>query len=822
MHAIKHKYFCITNYNFYGFSIDLDMKFLCKYDAVQKNIYSDNVVIDRSSTCFVSISTFNLMCLNGIIMPSKQLHQCIVRPTDRSTKNDVVVNIYPHKLIINGSDDEHVMIVSPHMLLKLQVAHQADEASCCTVFCLPIVDYNNNNCSNSNVVTLCDAKEVYLSRIQGPCYHLHDKLDHEEENCIIKRHFSTSRLLTVGDVVSIPSAAYDKNGTTLALSVAGDAAHSMMSLYWYRINQVTACENKCNNKVVGTYSTVPNDTRLILSSEYSRCRLPSIHLCYMIGALELRDYILLYRCKDEAIITLNYQPIPSGLFIFYTQNIIIYTPYHETCYTIVPCTHKNSDDASGSAVDDMKKGNVSKYRKQAVDGLLNIILPVLDADKNAGYRSTAMSSPLVIESPIPSEDMIDIIDDTAAVLGLNVLVIDSLQLLYYAQDEHSNPFSTTVLLHCPSSPGSSSYHHHLPSLSLLSVDTIATYLPAILYIDNMDAMFSSSGNNDRSNEDEGNRKLFIKSLSKLLDDLYHTPVPTAADTHNFIYCIASTEAVSALPVPMKRMFVRTLKIDGYDDDEIQAYFTHSNKVDIDKGSYGDVMKAICKEVTSDGGGYSSIINIERDILIKQRMTSKSSSIPSPPHTAVAAAVPTVVSIKSVIKDRISSSKAKSKYDISSKVTSNWNDVGGLDEIKREIISIIQYPFTHPSLFPVGIPLKRGILLFGPPGTGKTMLAKTVAVEFGVSFISVKGPELLDAYIGESEANIREVFMRAKACQPCILFFDEIDSLAPKRGCSNSGAGVMDRYNKYCICATHLFISFLTHNYLIYMFMHIEW
>src|SRR6201992_3109619 len=89
-------------------------------------------------------------------------------------------------------------------------------------------------------------------------------------------------------------------------------------------------------------------------------------------------------------------------------------------------------------------------------------------------------------------------------------------------------------------------------------------------------------------------------------------------------------------------------------------------------------------------------------------------------------------------------------------------------------------------------LTIGILLYGPPGTGKTLLAKAVATSFSLNFFSVKGPELLNMYIGESEANVRRVFQRARDARPCVVFFDELDSVAPKRGNQGDSGGVMDR------------------------------
>ncbi|ETO29557.1 AAA ATPase domain-containing protein, partial [Reticulomyxa filosa] len=125
----------------------------------------------------------------------------------------------------------------------------------------------------------------------------------------------------------------------------------------------------------------------------------------------------------------------------------------------------------------------------------------------------------------------------------------------------------------------------------------------------------------------------------------------------------------------------------------------------------------------------------------------------------------------------------------------WDDVGGLEHAKKEILDIIQLPLKYPEIFNnPNHPIKQssGLLLYGPPGTGKTLLAKAVATEFNLNFISVKGPELLNMYIGQSEQNIREVFAKGRKSRPCVLFFDEIDALAPSRGKGFDGGNVMDR------------------------------
>ncbi len=113
---------------------------------------------------------------------------------------------------------------------------------------------------------------------------------------------------------------------------------------------------------------------------------------------------------------------------------------------------------------------------------------------------------------------------------------------------------------------------------------------------------------------------------------------------------------------------------------------------------------------------------------------------------------------------------------------NWEDVGGLEETKQELKEAVEWPMKYPESFKrMGIRPSRGILLYGPPGTGKTLLAKAVAKESEANFIQVKGPSLLSMWVGKSEEGMRKIFERARQVAPCVIFFDEIDSLAGKRG-----------------------------------------
>ncbi|KAJ8714091.1 hypothetical protein PYW08_007711 [Mythimna loreyi] len=122
----------------------------------------------------------------------------------------------------------------------------------------------------------------------------------------------------------------------------------------------------------------------------------------------------------------------------------------------------------------------------------------------------------------------------------------------------------------------------------------------------------------------------------------------------------------------------------------------------------------------------------------------------------------------------------------------WEDIGGLEKLKKELLKTIEFPIKYPHLFKTSSLKRSGILLYGPPGCGKTLVAKAVSTELNVSFLSVKGPELLNMYIGQSEENVRKVFEAARASSPCIVFLDELDALAPRRGAAGDSGGASDR------------------------------
>jgi transitional endoplasmic reticulum ATPase len=126
-------------------------------------------------------------------------------------------------------------------------------------------------------------------------------------------------------------------------------------------------------------------------------------------------------------------------------------------------------------------------------------------------------------------------------------------------------------------------------------------------------------------------------------------------------------------------------------------------------------------------------------------------------------------------------------------TVHWSDIGGLDSVKQHLIEAVEWPMKQPEIFTrLHIKPPKGILLYGPPGCGKTLLARAVATESEANFISIKGPEVFSKWVGESEKAIREVFRKARMAAPAVIFFDEMDSLTPMRGQGSGDGGVSER------------------------------
>jgi len=296
--------------------------------------------------------------------------------------------------------------------------------------------------------------------------------------------------------------------------------------------------------------------------------------------------------------------------------------------------------------------------------------------------------------------------------------------------------------------------------------------PAIIFIDEIDSI---APKRDKTNGEVERR--IVSQLLTLMDGLKGranvvvigaTNRPNSIDAALRRYGRFDREIDIGCPdengrLEVFRIHTRNMKLDDSVDPEMIAKETH--------GFVGADIAALCTEAAMQCiREKMDLIDIEDDSIDAEVLDSMAVTQEHFKH-ALSASNPsslreTVVEIPNV----------------------TWADIGGLEPVKRELKEMVQYPVEFPEKFEkFGLPPSKGVLFYGPPGCGKTLLAKAVANECQANFISVKGPELLTMWFGESEANVREVFQKARGAAPCVLFFDELDSIAQARG-GNSGDG----------------------------------
>ncbi|XP_041999506.1 peroxisome biogenesis protein 6-like isoform X2 [Salvia splendens] len=188
-------------------------------------------------------------------------------------------------------------------------------------------------------------------------------------------------------------------------------------------------------------------------------------------------------------------------------------------------------------------------------------------------------------------------------------------------------------------------------------------------------------------------------------------------------------------------------------------------------------------------------------LVKDLVGQTSGFMPRDLRALIADAGANIISKKLELENSVPGSSESPSVEDSKNINNAPQDLSkenifkALERSKKRNASALgtpKLPLLHKDLFSSGLRKRSGVLLYGPPGTGKTLLAKAVATECSLNFLSVKGPELINMYIGESEKNVRDIFQKARAARPCVIFFDELDSLAPARGASGDSGGVMDR------------------------------
>jgi len=302
--------------------------------------------------------------------------------------------------------------------------------------------------------------------------------------------------------------------------------------------------------------------------------------------------------------------------------------------------------------------------------------------------------------------------------------------------------------------------------------------PAIIFIDEIDSI---APKRDKANGEVERR--IVSQLLTLMDGL---------KGRSNVVVIGATNRPNSIDAALRRFgrFDREIDIGVPDENgrlEIFRIHTRNMKLDDDvdpeqiasetHGFVGADMAALCTEAAMQCiREKMDLIDIEEDTIDAEVLDSMAVSMD---HFRFALGVSNPSSLR------------ETTVEVPN-VT--WADIGGLEEVKRELQELVQYPVEHPDKFEkFGMSPSKGVLFYGPPGCGKTLMAKAVANECQANFISVKGPELLTMWFGESESNVRDVFAKARGAAPCVLFFDELDSIAQQRGgSSGDGGGAADR------------------------------
>ena len=295
------------------------------------------------------------------------------------------------------------------------------------------------------------------------------------------------------------------------------------------------------------------------------------------------------------------------------------------------------------------------------------------------------------------------------------------------------------------------------------VDDAMKRAPCLVYLKNIHALCK-----DKEGEKEERR--LVSFFSTLLKGIELQTFP--------FMIVGSTTNVTQMSTRFYSTFMYHLRLDAPSENERESLLN----------TLLNVQLVECREIARKTSGFflsdfiALVKTISRDKNVNQALASveneQTMTIPGLKDKMLEAI------------DEIRAAKAGTLTNVKvQKVT--WSDVGGLEDAKKDIFDTIELPMKFPHLFRKNM-RRSGLLFYGAPGCGKTLLAKAIATEFNLNFYSVKGPELINMYVGQSEENVRETFKTARRMSPCVVFFDEIDSLAPNRGRSGDSGGVMDR------------------------------
>ena len=747
------------------------------YDELIHGVISIDNILDRECICYIESIDYErtikeLEISRHTMINNTSYIECMLMNDGTNIINNSSIRVYVvpvEERILRQYDVNYTaesIYISPKILNFLQILG------------------NNSQVMLQSCVNDSDtANEVIISRIKGLRY----PASNDVENLIIKRYFSIKRLLNVGDVVAIPTLSMDQQHPPMNAHDVDD-----LCVHYYCVYKLVADDDSNKTSAVN----IPETSKLILQG-LSVKRLPDIAISTFIAALDLRDYI----CKrwqhfqvantlpDAVAATTLYPPL--GYFIHSCKSLLVTDNDEYGSYAI---------DCKSSETILVQRGlNLSKsgYFPGAVYQLYTHYARLMSVTGNTPLQVQLMTAPLLLRSPLQADDILPIITSVAARLGLPVYIVDCILLNPGVDINDDTNVADIVSSGFLCTDVSTPYCTYVSSLDAAELKN----RPGLVYLDNLDYLLDILDEQQEKgaayNVDQskilGNIVKLQRKFEKFFTSLYADVDPE--HLYNECVCVLASTQVEkrqgSITVNkfLRDVFVVEMNIAGYESEQEVVSKLHEEVLIPEKYSYtGDTINKLAKQIYTDGGGISSMHRIASKCIYKALSSSLREG---------KAALDTLASTKLQLTpiDALIDSKKTKRMEATFKGTKvSWDDIGGLEHVKKEIINVLQLPLLHPELFPPGAPVRRGVLLFGPPGTGKTMLAKAVASECNISFISVKGPELLDPYIGESEKNIRDIFQKALVTAPCVLFFDELDSLAARRGGggSSGSGGVMDR------------------------------
>jgi transitional endoplasmic reticulum ATPase len=301
--------------------------------------------------------------------------------------------------------------------------------------------------------------------------------------------------------------------------------------------------------------------------------------------------------------------------------------------------------------------------------------------------------------------------------------------------------------------------------------------PAIIFIDELDSIAP----NREKTHSEGDRRV-VSQLLTLMDGM---------KSRSNIVVIGATNRPNSIDPALRRFgrFDREIDIGVPDETgRLEVLGIHTKKMKLSD----DVdLESIAKETHGFVGADLAALCTEAAMLC---IREKLDLIDLEDDTIDTAVLDAMRVTMDHFRSALKTSNPSSIRDTIVEVPNiHWDDIGGLEAVKQELRETVEYPLRFPELFArFKRDPSRGVLFYGPPGCGKTLLAKAVATECAANFLSVKGPELLSMWFGESESNVRNLFQKARQASPCILFFDELDSIVRARGSSPGDSGAADR------------------------------